>query len=52
MILEKSRNKKQIMELQKMIENRREIPVLEINFFHRKNSKELSEEYEQISGVD
>ena len=35
-----------------MIENRREIPVLEINFFHRKNSKELSEEYEQISGVD
>ena len=47
--LESSRDSTQIESLQKMICDRREIPVLEISLLHKKNSKVLSEEYEIIS---
>ena len=38
-----------IKKLQLLINERRNIPVLEINFIHRKKAKELSDLYRNIS---
>ena len=45
-----SRDDDQIRALQKLIENRRELRVVEINYIHKKISKWLSEQYAEISG--
>ena len=44
-----SKNPDQIKTLQELICSRRRYRVTEINLFHKKRSKSLSEEYEQIS---
>lgn len=44
-----SKNPDQIKSLQELICSRREYRVTEINLFHKKRSKNLSEEYERIS---
>ena len=44
-----SKNVSQLEHLQTLINRRRELMVLEINWMHRKNSKIWSEEYEKIS---
>ncbi len=44
-----SKSKKQIKALQELLESRRSLPVLEINFIHKKLSRVLSERYEDIS---
>ena len=46
---DRSKDDVQIRELQRNIEKRREMPVLEMNSVHKRRSKALSEEYEQIS---
>lgn len=48
-ILSNSKTDQQIVELQKLLESRRKLRVVELNHFHKKNSKKFSEEYEQIS---
>lgn len=44
-----SQNPAQLLHLQKKIDSRRELPVLELNLLHKKNSKSYSESYAQIS---
>ena len=44
-----SKNDDQIKELQRKIEERRAMPVLEMNIIHKKSSKSLSERYEKIT---
>ena len=51
-ILENSRSDGQIEEMQKKIEERRELPVLESNFLHKMKSRILSERYEKTFGRD
>lgn len=48
-LLSSSKNKELLEELQNWIESRRGLRVIELNFFHKKISKKLSEKYEQIS---
>ena len=47
--LSSHRDKKQTRKLQDLIESRRELRVVEFNHIHKRNSKDLSEQYEQIS---
>ena len=48
-ILEISNDAAQIEKFQEMLGSRREIPVLEINLIHRRNSSSISEEYNRLS---
>ncbi len=44
-----SKNDDQIKELQRKLEERRAMPVVEMNIIHKKSSKSLSERYEKIT---
>lgn len=44
-----SQNNEQLEKLQELINRRRELPVLEMNWIHKKNAKKWSEKYEDIS---
>lgn len=48
-LVEKSKSPENIQSLQKMIEKRREIPVLEINGIHKKLAAKLTQHYRKIS---
>ncbi|MBO5167298.1 MAG: hypothetical protein J6B90_11970, partial [Lachnospiraceae bacterium] len=48
-LVEKSKSTENIQALQKMIEKRREIPVLEVNGIHKKLAAKLSQRYKRIS---
>lgn len=48
-LVEKSKSPENIQSLQKMIEKRREIPVLEVNGIHKKLAAKLSQHYKRIS---
>ena len=46
--MNESRTEKQIEQLQKLINKRRAMPILEINAVHKKVAKQLSELYQKI----
>jgi len=48
-ILENSKCEENIKTFQTMIQERRELPVLEINFIHKKRAKKISQHYKSIS---
>lgn len=50
LLVEKDIRMSLVESLQELIDKRRTIEVLEINLFHKKKAKALSEEYEDISG--